>query len=268
MADWTGRVAVITGGGGLLGRGMARVFAEAGMDVVAADLRLEAAESVAEEVRGLGRQALAVEVNVADPASMEALAESAYAEFGKVNVLCNNAGAAVLKPYPELTLDDWTKVLGANLMGVIHGVHAFLPRLIAQADRGPRHIVNTSSMSGVGLANLRQLNVPYVTTKFAVVGLTEALNPILVEHGIHAAVLCPGMTVADPSQPMTYRMPSAEWYKDNLLGPLDVGREVLASLEEKRLYVFPHEAGLDEVIQRHEGVVEGFRQAVAGHQKL
>ena len=252
-------VAVITGGGGLLGRGMALTFADAGMDVVVADLRLEAADAVAGEVRSRGRRAVAGQTDVSDPAAMARLADQAYGEFGRVNLLCNNAGGALLKPVWDYSLEEWNRVLGSNLMGVIHGVHAFMPRMMAQ--EGPRHIVNTASMSGVGLARLRELNAIYVTAKFAVVGLSETLAPSLASHGIGVSVLCPGMTVAEPSKPMEFRMASAAWYKDNLLDALDVGREVLRGVEENRLHIFPHREGLGEVEGRHELLLESFRQA-------
>jgi NAD(P)-dependent dehydrogenase (short-subunit alcohol dehydrogenase family) len=260
---WVSRdsTAVITGGGGLLGRGMALTFAEAGMDVVVSDIRIEAAEAVAAEVEARGRRALAVQTDVSDPASMTQLADRAYVAFGRVNLLCNNAGGALLKPVWDYSLEDWNRILGSNLMGVIHGVHAFMPRMIAGS--GPRHIVNTASMSGVGLASLRQLNAIYVTAKFAVVGFTEALAPALEEHGIGVSVLCPGMTVVAPSKPMEFKMASAEWYADNLLDGVDVGREVLRGVEENRLHIFPHRNGLGEVEGRHALLLESFRQAAA-----
>lgn len=256
---WEGGVAVITGGGGLLGRGLALAFARAGMDVLVSDLDADAAQHVASEILALGRHAVAYTSDVADPSSVAALADRAFAEFGKVNLLCNNAGIALLRPYEELTLYDWNRVLGINLMGVIHGVHAFLPRMIAQG--GARHILNTASMSGVGLAELRPLNAPYVTAKFAIVGLSETLAPVLATHGIGVSVLCPGMTVPDPTQPPAFAMPSAEWYKHNLLSPLDVAKETIRGIEQNRMHIFPHRAGLGEVERRHARILEGFRQA-------
>lgn len=261
MKDISGKVAVITGGGGLLGRGMAIAFAREGMDIVLADLNEEAANKVADEIRALGRNVLVVGVDVTDPAAVESLADQAYAAFGQTNVLCNNTGKAILRPFEELTLDDWQLGLGANLMGVIHGVHAFLPRMIAQ--EGDAHIVNTSSMSGVGRADLRHENATYVTSKFAVVGLTESMAPALEKYGIGVSVLCPGMTVADPTQPLAYKMPSAEWYRDNLLGPEDIALEVICGIRENRLHIFPHRAGLGEVEGRHVRILEGFRQAAS-----
>ena len=166
---------VITGGGGLLGRGLALAFARRGASVVVADVNGAAAQAVAAEAAAVrGARALAVTADVTDRASMDALAETACDAFGAVRVLCNNAGVAVLRPFAELTPQDWTRVLDIQLWGVLNGTYAFLPRLIAQPERS--HIVNTSSMSGVGRADLRTGNAPYVTAKFAVTGLSEVMR--------------------------------------------------------------------------------------------
>jgi len=268
--SWTQGAAVITGGGGLLGRGMARAFARRGMDVVLADLSVKAgmgmfgpvgAGAVADEVRSMGRRAIAVATDVTDPASVARLAETAYREFGRISLLCNNAGIARVGEVADLTLDDWNVVLDVHLKGVIHGLNAFLPRMIASG--GPCHIVNTASMSGVGLAALRSNNAPYTTAKFAIVGLTEAVGPGLGKHNIGASVLCPGMTVHDPHAPREMKVASAAVYKDNLLGPDEVGEEVAHGVEENRLHIFPHRAGRYEVESRHALLMAGFDQAEA-----
>lgn len=261
MQEFKGRCAVITGGAGLLGRALALRFAREGMNVVVSDLREEAAEAVAAEVRGLGVEAIGVAADVADADAVERLAERAYASFGAVHLLCNNAGVARLKPFAELTRADWQLVLGVQFNGVLNGIQSFLPRLIAQG--GESHIVNTASMSGVGVAEMRRLNAPYVTAKFAVVGLTEVMAPSLAEHGIGVSVLCPGFTVADPDgfDPAYFQMPSAAWYRDNLLPPEAVAEEVVHGVREKRLHIFPHRAGREEVIRRHEKLMAAFDQA-------
>jgi NAD(P)-dependent dehydrogenase (short-subunit alcohol dehydrogenase family) len=253
------RCAVITGGGGLLGRGMATAFAREGMNIVVADLDERAAAATAAEVRAIGTTAVAVKTDVTDPSSMEALAEHAYDTFGAVHVLCNNAGTAVLKPFVNLTRADWDRVLSVQWGGVLNGVLAFLPRLLAQG--GDRHIVNTSSMSGVGRADLRLLNAPYVTAKFAVVGMSEVMAPSLAEYGIGVSVLCPGYTVADPAQVTPFAMPSAAWYEHNLLTAEPVAQEVIHAIREGRLYVFPHRSGRGEVEGRHQKLLQGFEQA-------
>lgn len=258
MDQLEGRTAVITGGGGFLGTGMARVLAREGMNVAVADLNQAAAEATAAEVEKIGAKALAVRTDVTDPSSMEALADQVYQVFGELNLLCLNAGAGILKPFAELTRQDWDHVLSVQWGGVLNGILTFLPRLLSQG--GQRHIVITSSMSGVGLADLRQLNAPYVTAKFAVVGMTEVMAPSLAEHGIGVSVLCPGYTVPDPSN-VRFAMPSAAWYEHNLLTAEPVGEEVVHAVREGRLYIFPHRAGRAEVEERHRRLMQGFDQA-------
>ena len=259
MKDFAGRCAVVTGGGGLLGRGLASAFAREGMNVVVADIDAQAAAATASIVESLGTRASVARTDVTDPRSMEALVEQAYGEFGAVHILCNNAGAAILKPFVELTRSDWDRVLSVQWGGVLNGVLAFLPRLLEQG--GDRHIVNTSSMSGVGRADLRLLNAPYVTAKFAVVGMTEVMAPALSEHGIGVSVLCPGYTVADPAGVASFAMPSAAWYEQNLMTAEPVAAEVLHAIREGRLYIFPHRAGRLEVQGRHDRLMEGFDEA-------
>jgi NAD(P)-dependent dehydrogenase (short-subunit alcohol dehydrogenase family) len=238
---------------------MATAFAREGMNVVVADIDEDKAGATADAVTALGTRAIAVRTDVTDRASFAALADRAYEELGAVHLLCNNAGLAVLKKFEDLTFDDWDRVLAVQFGGVLNGVTTFLPRLLAQG--GERHIVNTSSMSGVGRADLRSLNAPYVTAKFAVVGLTEVMAPPLAEHGIGVSVLCPGYTVADPDAVASFAMPSAAWYEHNLLRPDDVAAEVVHGIREERLYIFPHRAGRGEVEGRHAVLVEGFDQA-------
>jgi NAD(P)-dependent dehydrogenase (short-subunit alcohol dehydrogenase family) len=251
---------VITGGGGLLGRGLALAFARRGAAVVVADVNGAAAAAVAAEVDAIrGAKGLAVTADVTDRASTDALADAAFDTFGVVSVLCNNAGLAILRPFPELTEQDWDRVLGVQLRGVLNGTYAFLPRLIAQPERS--HIVNTSSMSGVGRADLRLTNAPYVTAKFAVAGLSEVMRPALAEHNIGVSVLCPGFTRADPGNVTVFPLPSADWYRDNLLSPGEVAEETITGIMEDRLHIFPHRAGRQEIIDRHDLLLGAFDQA-------
>lgn len=261
MDKFEGACAVITGGSGLLGRAMAKAFAREGMDVVVADINDEAMAVVVAEVEALGRQAMAVHTDVSSRDAMDALADAAYARFGKVNLLCLNAGTARLKPVLELTREDWDHVLGSQFHGVMNGIHAFLTRMAAQEDE--RHIVITSSMSGVGRADWRSLNAPYVTAKFAVAGLVEVLAPPLAEAGMGVSVLCPGMTVADPEahRGREWPMASAAHYADNLLSAEQVADEVVHGVREGRLHIFPHRNGREEVLARHALLMKGFDQA-------
>jgi NAD(P)-dependent dehydrogenase (short-subunit alcohol dehydrogenase family) len=142
--------------------------------------------------KSIGGDVLTVVTDVSDAGSVEHLADAAFDRFGAVHVLCNNAGVSTFNPLIAQTLDDWHWVLGVNLWGVIHGVHTFLPRLMAQGR--PAHIVNTSSLAGLasGLPNLG----PYNVSKVGVVSLSETLRFELAMAGapIGVSVLCPGST--------------------------------------------------------------------------
>ncbi len=187
MRELAGKVAVVTGGGSGIGAALARAFAGEGMDVVVADIEAEAAERVAADLRATGRRALAVRADVSDFESVEALAARTYDEFGACHVLCNNAGVLLMGAIETRTSKDWKWVLGVNLWGVIHGVQAFVPRMLAQP--GEKQIVNTGSTAGLVAAP--GVGV-YGTAKFGVVGFSEHLRRDLAQHGIGVSVLCPG----------------------------------------------------------------------------
>ena len=148
MKDLEGKVAVVTGAASGIGLGMASRFAEAGLDLVLADVETERLASAAEELGRGGSAVLAVPTDVASRASVTALAEKAHERFGKVHILCNNAGVAGgWGPIWETTERDWEWVLGVNLLGVVHGIQAFVPRMLDHGE--PGHIVNTSSVAGL-----------------------------------------------------------------------------------------------------------------------
>jgi NAD(P)-dependent dehydrogenase (short-subunit alcohol dehydrogenase family) len=185
----TDTVAVVTGAGSGIGAALARAFSAAGCAVVLADIELAALEQVACSLDG---DVQAVVTDVSDSAAVEHLADVAFGRFGAVHVLCNNAGVSTFNPMSAQTLDDWRWVLGVNLWGVIHGVHTFLPRLLALGQ--PAHIVNTSSLAGI-LSGLPQLG-PYNVTKVGVVAISETLRSELALAGapVGVSVLCPGST--------------------------------------------------------------------------
>ena len=182
-------VAVVTGAASGIGAALGQAFAAAGCAVVLADVEADALAAVAGSIEG---DVVAVVTDVSDAAAVERLADEAFARFGGVHVLCNNAGVSTFNLLIDQTLHDWRWVLGVNLWGVIHGVHTFLPRLLAQ-DR-PAHIVNTSSLAG--LASGLPLLGPYNVSKVGVVALSETLRIELAMSGvpIGVSVLCPGST--------------------------------------------------------------------------
>lgn len=186
------RVVVITGAGSGIGRATALAFAKEGAYVHLVDIHRGRVDQVAGEVRRLGPPAQGHVVDVRDPAAIEQLAHDVYARHRRVDVLVNNAGVGHSALVQETSLEDWRWVLDVNLWGVIHGIHAFVPRLIDQG--GDAHIVNTASFAGlVGVPSM----APYCASKFAVVGLSEALGAELAPHGIRVTAICPGVIATD-----------------------------------------------------------------------
>ena len=249
------RVAVVTGGGSGIGRALIEVFAREGAHVVVADIDAPAAEETAAAVRARGGRAIAVRTDVTDLASVQALADRAFGELGAVDVLCNNAGVALWGGLERATHRDWQWVLGVNLWGVIHGIEAFVPRMIESRRRG--HIVNTASMAG--LVATRGLGV-YNTSKYAVVGLSETLVKDLAPYGIGVSVLCPlGVATrirnSDRNRPAALRNddvpPAAPVALDgSTLAPEAVAEMVLSAILEDRLYVITHPESLEPIRKR------------------
>lgn len=189
MQTLNDKIAVITGAGSGIGRSIALALADAGVHVVAADIQESTATVVADEVQARGRRSLSVACDVAKPAHVATLAERAYAEFGRVDILCNNAGVT-WRPYRSVldaTLDDWQFIFGINFWGVVYGLDAFLPRMRRQS--GEKHIVNTASLGG--LIPLEG-HSPYSSSKAAVIGLSESIAGELAPHGFGVTILCPG----------------------------------------------------------------------------
>ncbi|MBF6554870.1 MAG: SDR family NAD(P)-dependent oxidoreductase [Acidimicrobiales bacterium] len=192
MKDLTGRVAVVTGGAGGIGRAMGERFAREGMKVVLADVEEGALVTATEKLRAEGAEATGVVCDVADYASVEGLRDAAVERYGAVHLLCNNAGigAGAEGALWEHELNDWRWAFNVNVYGVIHGINAFVPTMISSGAEG--HIVNTSSGNG-GVSPLRG-TPQYAVTKAAVVTLTECLYAQLQDAGsaIGASVLFPG----------------------------------------------------------------------------
>ena len=192
MRELTGKTAVITGAASGIGRAFAERFARAGMNVVLADVEAPRLGEAEAAVRAVGVEALAVVTDVSDPDAVERLRDEALARFGRVNVVCNNAGVAgSMTGDGSIQLTDWQWVLGVNLWGVVHGHRSFLPHLL---EHGDGHIVNTASMAG---------HLPghsaYAASKWAVVAITEGLFQSLRAQGstVGVSCLCPGWVDTD-----------------------------------------------------------------------
>lgn len=189
MTDWNAQVCVVTGAGSGIGAALARYAVRAGMHVIAADID-EAGLASLRHSCGPGNAALkTTRVDVTDPAAVEALAESVFAAHGKVNLLFNNAGILVDGKSWTRKLQDWRWSFDVNVMGVIHGIHSFVPRMLEQGEAG--RIVNTSSIGG--LLGGGAFMGPYQASKHAVTALSETLfRELALESApVTASVLCP-----------------------------------------------------------------------------
>src|SRR5881296_822330 len=254
MTELGGGVAVVTGGASGIGRAMAEHFAGERAKVVVADIDQRALAAVVDSIKARGGEALGVPTDVTDLSSVQALAAAAFEAFGKVSVLCNNAGVALWGGLESATHRDWQWVLGVNLWGVIHGVEAFVPRMIASKE--PGHIVNTASMAG--LVATRGLGV-YNTSKYAVVGLSKTLAKDLKPYGIGVSILCPmgvatQIRASERNRPATLRNEKPASTPVDLIGrtldPDTVAAMTIAAIKDNRLYVITHEEGLEPLRRR------------------
>ena len=272
MKDLANRVAVVTGGASGIGRGMAECFAAEGMKLVLADVEEEALARTVADLESQGARAVGVRCDVSKPEEVASLARETLDTYGAVHVLCNNAGvlSANGRTLWEASLDDWSWVLGVNLMGVVHGIRTFVPLMIEQGDEG--HIVNTSSMAGLvsGLGT-------YGVSKHAVVSMSESLFGELKnrETRIGISVLCPGwiktrIMQSERNRPEAPRddpgemAPEAEAVLEIIEGlvasgldPIDVGKLVVESIKEERFYILTHPTWKEMVRQRAENITEG-----------
>jgi NAD(P)-dependent dehydrogenase (short-subunit alcohol dehydrogenase family) len=195
MDDLEGRVAVVTGAGSGIGRGMALGLAAEGMTVAVADLQLPSAEGVAAEIASAGGRAFAVGVDVTSVGSLAAAAGEVVARAGGVNLLCANAGVlARLGPLADHTPEDWEYTLSVNVLGIVKTVDAFLPVLRASAPDA--HVVTTASLGGL-VSDVRAPIGAYVASKYACVGYSEMLRAELSGEGIGVSVLCPGVVASN-----------------------------------------------------------------------
>jgi NAD(P)-dependent dehydrogenase (short-subunit alcohol dehydrogenase family) len=262
MKELRGKVAAVTGAGSGLGRALAIAFASEGMHVALADVNEAALASTRSSIAGV--KSLSMRVDVSKAAEVEAFAERTVTELGGIHVVCNNAGVALSGAAWENSEAEWQWILGANLWGVIHGVRAFTPRLIAQNEG---HIVNTASVAGLisppGMA-------AYCVSKHAVVTLCEALHHDLRERGsaVGVSVLCPayvptGIADAEPPQPAAKSKErlakEAQLRKAVAAGKLsaaDLARSVVNAVKAERFYILTHPAIKGAIRARMEDVLE------------
>lgn len=253
MKNLKGKVAAVTGAASGLGRSMALAFATEGMDVALGDVDDKNLSSVENEVRAKGVRAFTLRVDVSRAQDVESFRDQALSRLGGIHLVCNNAGVSPLGAVWENSVTDWQWILGVNLWGVIHGVGAFTPHLIAQNEG---HIVNTASVAGL-------ISPPgsgaYNVTKHAVVTLSESLYHDLRERksAVGVSVLCPAYVptgIVDSERSRPKDLPASEKSKETLgreamlrkavasgkVSADQVAQAVVAAVKEERFYILTH----------------------------
>lgn len=263
-----GKTAIITGAASGFGREFAVLCAAEGMNLVLADLDVAGLAATSDLVAATGVGILTVPTNVAKPEQVEALAEQTWERFGGGHLLFNNAGVAAAGPVWSATLEDWKWVLDVNLMGVVHGIRSFVPRMIAQG--GPAHVVNTASVAG--LVSPPGMSV-YCVSKHAVVTLSECLYHDLRLAGtqIGVSVLCPGFVKTGIAE--SHRNRPAELRATNPMAPVygekirqiieassitarDIAEQTIAAVIEDRFYIVTHPESDCGVSARLNGILQ------------
>ena len=286
MEHVAGKVAFVTGAASGLGLAMARSFAGAGMKVALADIEADALEQAHASFGPGNADTIALPLDVTDRDAMAEAADRTEAAFGKVHVLCNNAGVGIAASFADHVYEDWDWVLGVNLQGVINGVTTFVPRIAAHGEGG--HVVNTASMAGFlafGRAGI------YNTTKFAVLGMSEAMRADLADQDIGVSVLCPGfvntnifdsgrnrpdaLSAATDNATMNLDEPpdpeidaaAQEAMLAGMLEPEVVGDMVLHAVRANEAFIFTHPDFEPFVGARHAEMVASFERWQAYREK-
>jgi NAD(P)-dependent dehydrogenase (short-subunit alcohol dehydrogenase family) len=239
-----GKIAVITGGASGIGKGTALAMARLGADIIIADVNDRRLEETGAELAMLGSRVMTVHCDVSKEADIQRLAHVARMEMGPVDLLMNNAGVVLRGALEQITMADWEWSFGINVLGVVHGIRVFLPQMMA---RGSGYIINTASIAG--LVALTGEGAPYIASKFAIVGLSEALALYARPKGIGVSVLCPGSVETNLDETervvgMTPERTAAEAalsgvFHSVLMTPEQVGEIVVEAVRHNRFFILP-----------------------------
>ena len=272
VRELAGRTAFVTGGASGIGLALGRALAEAGMQIMLADIEPAPLATAVESLKGIGPDVRGVVCDVADPGSVDHAAKMSFEAFGKVHLICNNAGVVSSGGIDNISLGEWRWVMDVNMMGVLHGIHAFLPHMRAHGEGG--HILNTASMAGM----LNRLGFsPYSASKFAVVSMSEGLATELKPLGIGVSVLCPGFVrtrimesqrhrpqrygaalTADSKGAKNVTIVKLTELVNAGIDPANVARRAVSAIRNDELYVFTHLERRSELDARFAAILAAF----------
>lgn len=239
LSSMQGKTALVTGAASGIGLETALAFARRGADLVICDLDETGLAAAKKQIEDLGGSAFAQRVDVSSADEMRAFAVEVHERVEAVDILMNNAGVAIGGAFLATSLEDWNWILGINTLGVVHGCHFFIPKMVQRAKGG--HVINVSSAAGYSASSILPA---YNATKFSVLGLSEALWEELRPHSIGVTAVCPGLIdtpitrnsrlVGEMDKPEK-REEMVQGYQRRGYGPERVARNILKAVEKDRL---------------------------------
>jgi NADP-dependent 3-hydroxy acid dehydrogenase YdfG len=268
MQNFAGKVAFITGGASGVGLGQARVFSQAGAKVVLADIRADALQKALDTILATGAKAHAIHLDVTDRAAFARAADEAERVFGPVQLLFNTAGVSMFGPLEKSTYEDYDWMMGVNFGGVVNGIQTFVPRMIAFGKGG--YVVNTASIAGLIAAGPSGI---YSASKFAVVGLSQALRSALDQHDIGVSVLCPGnvnTNIAESCSTRPKQLENTGYHLDESIveafrhihsagmDPVTLAEHVKEAMTRNQLFVIPYPEMRKRVADHFESILGVF----------
>jgi NAD(P)-dependent dehydrogenase (short-subunit alcohol dehydrogenase family) len=253
--EFKGKTAVVTGSSGGIGKAVAVALAKEGADVVLASRNVPNMEAVKKEIEALSRRAVAIKCDVSEDESVSAMKDKALKAFGNIDIFINNAAVGVRGLLENVSLDDWKYIINTNLMGYIRNVTAFLPYFM---KRKSGYIVNVSSIQALAYGS-EMLNMPYITTKAGILGLTDCLSAYLRPMGIKVSCLIPGAVRTEISHNSRFVGSEAQkkqmwdeaekfWKLPIFLTPEQCAEGLLAGMK-KEDYLILVPAGMSEMLK-------------------
>jgi len=267
MKEFKGKTAVVTGAASGIGYALAERFAQEKMNIVLADIEQDALDTAVVKISNLGVEAVGIAVDVMDKNSVQSLAEQSIDAFGKIHILCNNAGVAppaIDGAIWDHEQSDWDWVMGVNFFGVLYGIQAFLPHMVEHKEEG--HVLNTISMAGI-----LGLEGSYGVSKFAALSLSEGLFQSLkkISSKIGTSALCPGFVdtnIIDAQRNRPEHLSSKK--KSNFLlkqlaksvlkrgkKPDEIAASVIEAIQANSFYILPHPVYDERVKERYERIL-------------